>query len=147
MEQTSSKSTKTIFTDSGDRNIVTQLELPLIIFLLKKLSGKDHPLSVSEIRKYMNDLTSLNHSDKTIRRKLQDLCTAQNDPDAYLIANSLFLTFGGDIVEVTNDSPNIKKTQSKYYFRPLLDTGDVAMICGAITSNRYLTSKEKEYLH
>ncbi|MBQ9438043.1 MAG: WYL domain-containing protein [Lachnospiraceae bacterium] len=33
-----------------------------------------------------------------------------------------------------------------YCFKPLLDKSDVDLVCGTITSNRYLTMNEKEYL-
>ena len=151
MKQSQIKSTKIskldrIPEDKERNNQMVQLELPLIVFLLKKLSDKNHPLSIGEIKTYMKHLTGIEHSDKTLRRKLQNLCALQNDTDEDLITNTLFLTFGGCIVEVSNEGPNITKKQSRYYFRPLLDSGDVSMICGAIASNRYLTEQEKHYL-
>ena len=148
MNQTASKPTtpsKAAASMADHDNLVTQFELPLILFLLKKLSSEKHPLSVREITNYMNDLTTLNHSEKTIRRKLQNLCTLQSDEDS-LISNSLFLSLGGRVEEVISQHPQFHKPQTSYYFQPLLDVGDVSMICGAITSNRYLTDSEKDYL-
>ncbi len=151
MKQTDNKSSKgskldRIPEDKERNNKMVDLELPFIIFVLKKCSDKNHPLSVGEIKTYMKNITGIEHSDKTLRRKLQKFCALQNDPDEDLVNNTLFLTLGGRIFEVTNEREDIIKKQSRYYFEPLLDSGDVSMICGAIASNRYLTEQEKQYL-
>lgn len=129
------------------KNIMIQLEIPLLIYILKKCSTKAKPLYASDIAQYMSLITGEKHTAKNIQRKLQKICLLQNDNEEEIVNNTLFLTFGGCVVEVTNENtPNIQKIQTRYYFRPLLDAGDVALICGAITSNRYLTPQEKKYL-
>ena len=50
------------------------------------------------------------------------------------------------MIEISNREKGVRHIQNRYYFKPLLDKSDVDMVCGTITSNRYLTTKEKEYL-
>ena len=143
------KSQKAVeFTEKERSGFLTQLEITFLIFLLKKLSSAQKPLSARKLANYMSSLTGEEHSEKTILRKLKKLCLLQNDPDDTLISNTLFLTFGGTVEESTNLSSgsDSKKVQTKYYFKPLLDASDIAMICGTITSNRFLSQKEKDYL-
>ncbi len=131
------------------KNFVTQLEISLLIYVLKKFSSKEKPLYASKIAQYIGLITGEVHSPKTIKRKLDMLCQLQNseDEDAEMLSNTLFHTFGGSVMEATNeDAPNIKTVHARFYFQPLLDASDVALICGAITSNRYLTPQEKKYL-
>ena len=141
-------SANTDLLDEKDRSkFLTQLEIPLIMFILKKLSCKERPLSASKVSDYMNLLTKEQHSEKTILRKLKNLCLLQNDVQNELINNTLFLTFGGYVIETgTGKNSAGKKPQSRFYFSPLLDAGDLALICGTIASNRYLTEQEKAYL-
>lgn len=144
MTQSSSTANKSNTTTASTEkdNLVTQFEMSLIIFLLKKLSSEENPLSVREIKGALEELTELDHSEKTIRRKLQKLCALSKEKNDSLIPSSLLLAFGGAVVETTNRGTSILK----YYFQPLLDASDVSMICGAIASNRYLTAAEKDYL-
>ncbi len=137
-----------VLKDEDRSKFLTQLEIPFLMFILKKFSDKDAPLSANKIVQYMNHLTGEEHSEKTLLRKLRNLCLLQNDSKDELINNTLFLTFGGCVVATTNEksNPHAKRVQSRYYFKPLLDAGDLAMICGAIASNRYLTQQEKAYL-
>lgn len=140
-----SKETSFAKTERGKQ--ISQLEHALIIFVLKKFSDREHPLSAPKIADYISEITGEEHIARTIRRKLQHLATLQETSEESLINNTLCLTFGGHIVEVSNKGKmNIKKEQCQYYFQPLLNSGDLALICGAITSNRYLTDSEKNYL-
>lgn len=134
--------------NSQDRSKqMTQLELAFIVFILKKLSSKEKPLSAAKIAEYISWLTNDEHSEKTILRKLKMLSSIQQNPDETLVNNTLWLTFGGNIVEVSNENKkNITKKQSQFYFNPLLNESDLSLVCGAITSNRYLSASEKEYL-
>ncbi len=126
---------------------MTQLELSFIIFILKKLSSKESPLSAAKIAHHMESLTDEEHSEKTILRKLKLLTSMQQSPDEEIISNTLWLTFGGNVVELSNEKKsNITKKQSQFYFEPLLTESDLSLVCGAITSNRYLTEAEKKYL-
>ena len=134
---------------STDKSLcnITQLEHAFIVFVLKKLSSIEHPLSASTIADYIGQLTGEDHSEKTILRKLKALCSLSNNPDADTINNMLWLTFGGSIVEISNEKKkNITKKQSQFYFKPLMNTSDLSLVCGAIASNRYLSSDEKDYL-
>ena len=146
MQQVQTTTNTTLLSNEDRSKILTQLEIPLLMFILKKLSHKDHPLSANKIADYLNLLTHHVHSEKTILRKLKNLCLLQRNEDDELINNTLFLTFGGYVVEIINNSPTKKYSQSRFYFSPLLDASDLALICGTITSNRYLTPQEKAYL-
>ena len=144
MQQSQNTTTTVDILTAKDRSkFLTQLEIPLLMFILKKLSCKDHPLSAGKIANYLNLLTKEEHSEKTILRKLKNLCMLQGNPEDEIVNNTLFLTFGGYVVEVTCGD---RRTQSRFYFSPLLDAGDLALICGTIASNRYLTPQEKAYL-
>lgn len=124
-------------------NSITQLEHVLIVFILKKFSNKNNPLSARIITDYLCQLTGQAHSDKTILKKLLILCGIQTPP----VHNTLCLTLGGNIIEVSNlGKEGITKKQSKFYFEPFLTTSDLSLICGAISSNRYLSACEKDYL-
>lgn len=149
MNTISSNTTSSKQTDSFHKKrdaIMTSLETAFIMFLLKQLSTPTQPLSASQIAFLMSFISGKQHSEKTILQRLQHLCTLQEDENESVIANTLQLTFGGHIVKVTNNKKEIVKPQNKFYFAPLLDKSDLELICGAITSNRYLSSSEKEYL-
>ena len=55
---------------STDKSLcnITQLEHAFIVFVLKKLSSIEHPLSASTIADYIGQLTGEDHSEKTILR-------------------------------------------------------------------------------
>lgn len=70
----------------------------------------------------------------------------QDSIDDSVLEKHLQLSLGGTMVEIFNREKGVKHIQNRYYFKPLLDRSDVDMVCGTITSNRYLSMKEKEYL-
>lgn len=138
---------KTITSTNKSSCNITQLEYAFIVFVLKKLSDENHPLSASTVTDYISQLTGKLHTEKTILRKLQALCSLQFNPNSQTVNNMLWLTFGGSIIEVSNEhKKNIIKKQSHFYFKPLMTLGELSLVCGAITSNRYLSSQEKNYL-
>lgn len=125
----------------------TQLEYSLIVFVLKKFSDINTPLSAADIAEHICDITGKEHSEKTILRKLNHICEVQADTANTNVINTLWLSFGGTVVEVSNLSKkNITKKQSRFYFKPILNESDLALICGTIASNRYLSDAEKSYL-
>ena len=143
---TFSSSNNTLDNDTRS-NYITKLEHAFIIFILKKLSNENFPLSASTIAEYMSLLTGENHCEKTILKKIKALYALQSDSGDPVFGNTLLLTFGGTIVEVSNEGKkNITKKQSKYYFKPLMYKSDLELICGSISSNRYLSDAEKSYL-
>ena len=148
MNKTNKFSSNKNLLNSNDRsNTIKQLEHSFIVFILKKLSHKDAPLSASAIADYMCLLTGEMHTEKTTLRKLKEICYLQCDSINPVIGNTLWLTFGGTIIEVSNEGKkNITKKQSKFYFQPLMHASDLALVCGAIASNRYLSDNEKNYL-
>ncbi len=129
-----------------DIPFLKQLEIPLLIRVLKEHASKGHPMSARKISDELSMISGLDHSEKTVLRKLQRLITLQKEIDESLLEKNLYLALGGKLVEVSGNSKTGLRTQARYYFEPLLDQSDVDMICGTITSNRYLTQKEKDYL-
>lgn len=129
-----------------DLSFLKMLEIPLLIRILKEEATEKQPMSASLISDRLSEITGLEHSEKTVLRKLQRLIDLQNKIDDSLLEKHLQLSLGGVIVEVSNRAKGVKHIQNRYYFKPLLDKSDVDMVCGAITSNRYLSPKEKEYL-
>lgn len=103
-------------------------------------------MSARKISDELSIISGLDHSEKTVLRKLQRLILLQKNIDDTVLEKNLYLSLGGKLVEVSGKTRNSMRTQTRYYFEPLLDQSDVDMICGTITSNRYLTQKEKEYL-
>ena len=148
MSQTSTKTIENNITSPDQATInINQIEHALIVFILKKLSSQSNPLSASMIADYLCQLTGEDHSEKTILRKLKTLCSLSKDPQATTINNMLWLTFGGNIIEISNEKKkNITKKQSQFYFKPLMNASDLSLVCGAIASNRYLSAEEKDYL-
>ena len=125
----------------------TKLEYSLIVFVLKKFSDIEDPLSAADIAEHISNITGNEHTEKTILRKLNHICEIQSDTNNIEIVTTLWLSFGGTIVEVNNLSKkNITKKQSRFYFKPIINGSDLTLICGAIASNRYLSDAEKSYL-
>lgn len=141
-------SSEEIISGKSDRaKLLSQLEHVLIVFVLKKFSDREHPLSAPKIAEYISEITGEEHISRTIRRKLQELTTPQQSSDENVISNTLWLTFGGHIIVISNKGKKeVTKEQRQYYFQPLLNSGDLALVCGSITSNRYLLDSEKNYL-
>ncbi len=135
------------FSPEDRDKFLTQLEIINLVYILKEFSSKEQPISAGKIAVHMKNLTYGNHSPKTILRKLQKLMILQNDPKEEAITNALRQTLGGLAAEESNaQNQNIVKKQSRFYFEPLLDESDISLICGAVTSNRYLSEEEKNYL-
>ncbi len=129
-----------------DLSFLKQLEIPLLIRVLKEHASKENPLSARKISDALSAVTGLDHSEKTVLRKLQRLMALQKRIDDTVLKKNLYLSLGGRLAEVSAKTPGGSRAQARYYFEPLLDQSDVDMICGTITSNRYLSQKEKEYL-
>ena len=129
-----------------DLSFLKMLEIPLLIRILKEEASEEHPMSAALISDRLSEITGLEHSEKTVLRKLQRLVDLQEKIDDTVLKKHLQLSLGGTMVEISNREKGVKHIQNRYYFRPLLDRSDVDMVCGAITSNRYLSVKEKEYL-
>lgn len=131
---------------TDDLSFLKQLEIPLLIRVLKEQASREHPMSARRISDELSALSGLEHSEKTVLRKLQRLLKLQAAIDDTALEKNLCLALGGVLKEVSGKNRDSLRAQSRYYFEPLLDRSDVDMICGTITSNRYLTQKEKDYL-
>ncbi len=129
-----------------DLSFLKMLEIPLLIRILKEEASEERPMSAALISERLSEITGLEHSEKTVLRKLQRLVDLQNKIDDSVLEKHLQLSLGGSMIQVSNREKGVKHIQNRYYFKPLLDRSDVDMVCGTITSNRYLSVKEKEYL-
>lgn len=129
-----------------DLSFLKMLEIPLLIRILKEEASESNPMSAALISDRLSEITGLEHSEKTVLRKLQRLVSLQDSIDDSVLEKHLQLSLGGTMVEISNREKGVKHVQNRYYFKPLLDRSDVDMVCGTITSNRYLSMKEKEYL-
>ncbi len=135
-------------------NFTTQLLIPNIIYILKTMSSKDTPMTAGQI---CEEITTLNYNTEqfgqseqwkvskiTVRRALEILISQQESSGNSVLAHSLPSTFGGKVIVVSQKTQ--AQTRYRYYFEPLLSPADVSLIFGAITSNRYLTAAEKNFL-
>ncbi|MCR5626046.1 MAG: WYL domain-containing protein [Lachnospiraceae bacterium] len=121
-----------------------------ILYVLRTGSDKDHPLSIKEIAERITSMTGLGNKSmqegndnpvkKTVQRRLEEMVafgymygTNQQCSEAY------YKVLGGRVIE-------IEGVPKKYYFEPIMESGDVSMICAAIESNHYLSPEETEYL-
>ena len=128
-----------------DLSFLKMLEIPLLIRVLKEEASEEHPMSAALISDRLSEITGLEHSEKTVLRKLQRLVDLQNKIDDSVLEKHLQLSLGGTMIEISNREKGVRHIQNRYYFKPLLDRSDVDMVCGTITSSRYLSVKEKEY--
>ena len=125
-----------------------ELWILMITYILKVRSSKENPQKIGDIhRELSNIFGDLIPSQKTLARtlelitRLSDL--AQKDDLASLQLSSIFqLTLAGKIIAVT---PKGKK-QKSYYFDPIIDEGNLDMICGSVISNRYLSEQNRDFL-
>lgn len=129
-----------------DLSFLKMLEIPLLIRILKEEASEENPMSAALISDRLSEITGLEHSEKTVLRKLQRLVDLQKKIDDSVLEKHLQLSLGGTMIEISNREKGVRRIQNRYYFKPLLDKSDIDMVCGTITSNRYLTTKEKEYL-
>lgn len=118
-------------------------DLMLAIYVIKKFSTKDTPLSTNEIKNCMNRLvpgddTELYNNDnfKAILRKLINYSGLTDIYDELI---------GGKICHT--QSSNGPKAHHFFYFEPLASAGDIDLLNGTIESNRFLSIEEKKYLH
>ncbi|MCR4590476.1 MAG: WYL domain-containing protein [Lachnospiraceae bacterium] len=151
-------------TDTGKANdlrkMIRQFDIPLIYYVLKTCTDRDHAMSCSEIVEKLSRL--LPHPDeydsffdtRTMTNKMNEICML-SDTDETLIQriNTYFSgTFGGMIRSREADgiyngkTRNAKGSQRRYYFEPLLSASDMELIFGAINSSRFLSEKEKHFL-
>lgn len=124
-----------------------------IIYVLSVYSDAEHPMSQNEIAQKISLLTGLgdrglkegkeNPIAKTVGRKLQGLELMGNfyesDSESRSIGEAFYRVVGGRVVFVPS-------RPAGFYYEPILDDGDVSMICAAVDSNDFLSQDEKDYL-
>ena len=84
-----------------DLSFLKQLEIPLLIRVLKEQASKEHPMSARKISDELSIISGLDHSEKTVLRKLQRLILLQKNIDDTVLEKNLYLSLGGKLVEVS----------------------------------------------
>ena len=146
-------------------NVLRNCDIPLFYYILKSTSDKEHPLSIGDIAEQLDQLipcpipTEHFFSERTVSRKISEnlgyMVSSKNEI-VNAVPNILSALMGGSIqsryIDKVENAP-VSKTkkdttshQLRYYFNPVLTTGDMNLIYGAIESSRYLSDLEKEYL-
>ena len=142
------------------RKLLKQFEIPLIYYVLKTSTDRDHALSCPAIAEKMSLL--IPHPDgnesffnaKTTGNKLDEIIKLSvTEEDLIDTLNTIFaMTFGGVIKSreadgiYTGRNYTGKGSQKRYYFEPLLSLSDMDLVYGAVNSSRYLSEDEKVYL-
>ncbi|MBO4899142.1 MAG: WYL domain-containing protein [Lachnospiraceae bacterium] len=143
-----------------EKNALHSFDLPLIMAVLKAYSGPENVMSVPEITQKLNAIfpsmipDDYSFSARNLYRKanlLDDLLNPRTK--AYQTLGWIMTILTGGRVKtsqasgiVSGANKNAKGTQNRYYFEPLLDGSDLDMICAGLTSNRFLSEPEKNYL-
>ncbi len=139
--------------DSELHNLLKQHESSLIIYLLKRLTSPENPISAPELAGKLNELISgadttgseahpEYFNEKTTRRKLDQLIIPNKNNIRHLLNHILTVSAGGLIKSALTSG----KGQNRYYFEPLLTASDLNLICGSLRSCRYLSESEKNFL-
>ena len=132
-------------------SIYRQSLISLIIHILKTLSSKETPLSIPEITNELKNITLEDYNANTIRRHIDsivEIFSSDNTGKYANMKNAFIYSYGGIIYEVSDPYCRAKvNSRNKYYFDPLLSAGDVNMLCASVTSNRYISKKDKDYLN
>ncbi len=144
-------------TKAEQENILKHFMEEWIIYVLRTYSSKEHPLGITEISDMICDLTGLGiksisseqdeksgNISKTVGRKLSELemmgrAFNSTNNSKNTIAEAFYKVIGGEVRAVDG-------RPVRYYFEPILGSGEVSMICAAIESNHYLSEKETDYL-
>ncbi|MCR5735216.1 MAG: WYL domain-containing protein [Lachnospiraceae bacterium] len=142
------------------RKLIRQFDIPLIFYILKTCTDRDHAMSCSEIVEKLSRL--LPHPDeydsffdtRTMTNKMNEICMLSDTDETLIHRLNIYFsgTFGGMIRSREADgiyngkTRNAKGSQRRYYFEPLLSASDMELIFGAINSSRFLSEKEKHFL-
>ncbi len=123
-----------------------------ILYILRTQSDDENPMTVDRIVDRISELTGLGENSirngeknpiaKTVSRRLQEFETMGNrySSGSNLSYNEAFYRVIGGQIKALDTRP------VSYYFDPVLNAGDVSMICAAIESNHFLSPEETEYL-
>ncbi len=123
-------------------------DLLLLVYILKGITSIEYAVPASELAKEMKQYLGGSYSDRTLRRKLDNILEIQNweddsDPQKKAekenIAQIMYCVYGGRVM-TTGIS------YKKYYFEPCLDNASMQMLNGTVLSNRFLSQEEKAYL-
>lgn len=141
------------------RKLMKHYDITLIVYVLKRLTDVDHALSCAELNEHLNILFPTSSDSgfffdaRTTKRKL-DIIDALDHSEHFLASlNQIFATTYGGVIKYREADglyhkqyPHKQGTQKRYYFEPLLESGDMELIYGSLNSSRYLSDTEKEYL-
>lgn len=148
------------FKDNDMRKLLKQFEIPLIYYVLKTSTDRDHALSCPAIAERLTMLVPHPDSNesffnsKTTGNKLDGIIKlSDTEEDLINTLNTIFsMTFGGVIKSreadgiYTGKNYTGKGSQKRYYFEPLLSVSDMDLVYGAVNSSRFLSEEEKNYL-
>jgi len=138
---------------------IKQSDILLLLYILKTTTNSENAMSVSELSDQLDTLIpSFSEDsyfpDRTMRRKFEYFTNLAESNNSVLskINNILPYVFGGNVASRSADGIHSGKNvrgngkQKRFYFDPVLTTGDMELICGSINSNRFLSEQEKDYL-
>lgn len=152
------------------KNLLRQLDLPMVYYILKTTTDENHPLSSSQIAYQLRSMIphpNDNDEDKsregfyptrTISRLLSDYLTLLFEPatvttssgvqaeSVELISKLLEIVMGGRIERCKPEYGSESSNQWRYYFEPIFSSSDMNLVVGSLMSSRYLSADEKEYL-
>ncbi|MCR5237600.1 MAG: WYL domain-containing protein [Lachnospiraceae bacterium] len=142
------------------RKLLKQFEIPLIYYVLKTSTDRDHALSCPAIAEKLAllipnpDGNESFFNPKTTGNKLDEIIKLSGtEEDLIDTLNTIFaMTFGGVIKSreadgiYTGRNNTGKGSQRRYYFDPLLSLSDMDLVYGAVNSSRFLSEDEKVYL-
>ena len=109
----------------------------LIVYVLQTKSSAEHPLTSDEIEEELIKIVPYN---KNSRRLLDLVPTINNTKNIEDVYDTIAAVYGGRLVIVAGKP-------KKYYFEPFINPSDLNMIKGVILADKYLSNKEKPFLH
>ena len=129
--------------------------MSMAVNVLKNCSSAERPITLGEMQAYFSIIASdFNGRSTTFEKNFKELVTILESNTTYGLEMNLrttfYTAFHGTIKRYPKGTfpPNkaIKNKRDLYYFEPLLDSGDVEYLTGAVTTNPYLSPEEKAYL-
>ncbi len=140
----------------------TQLDLPILIYLLKGIRSEKEAVSAPTLAKELKEVMGQSYSPRTLKRHLDRIEEIQywereKNPDLRehkkRISEIMNSVYGGRIM--VTDAPSVRargkssedvKAQKRYYFKPFLNDSAMRMLNASVISNQFLSIEERNYL-
>ena len=150
------------FSQKREQTDFTQLDLPVLIHLLKGMRSEEEAVSAPVLANALKDVLGKNYSSRTLKRHLDKIEEIQNwerEKDPVLRENKKRLSeimnsvYGGCIM--LTDAPSVRargrssesvNAQKRYYFKPFLNDSAMRMLNASVISNQFLSVEERNYL-